>query len=129
MAYAAVEDLEARRSPSLPPMTDADEAYAGVLLGDAAAYLNQILGIAEGEVEPGSTQAENLKIVSCNMVSRLMETQQTDNMDSISQSIGSMSASVHFAVPEASMYLTKSDRALLGVSRGRYQSVRPEGAW
>lgn len=127
MAYAAVEDLEARRSPSLPPMTDADKAYAETLLGDAAAYLDQLLGIGEEEPEPSKLEA--LKVVSCNMVLRLMASSQTDNLESVSQSIGSASASLHFAVPEASMYLTKSDRALLGVSRGRYQAIRPEGAW
>lgn len=129
MAYADVSDLIARRSPKLPPLTQEEEAYAGVLLDDASAYLDQLMQITPADVEPGSALAENLKVVCCNIVTRVMNAQETDNISSISQTIGSASGSIHYAIPEASMYLTKSDRVRLGLSKGKYQSIRPEGAW
>ena len=114
MAYATITDLEARWRP----LNDSEKAVATTLLEDAAVYLDK--------QAPGAA-ADALKIVSCNMVKRAMATTGAD-LFGVSQ--GTISADVYsqtftYSNPAGDMYLTKQDKALLGIGGGGIVNVRP----
>lgn len=103
MAYATVEDLEARWRT-----LDSDErAVAEALLADAAAYID-----AWGT--PSSAQAA--LVVSCNMVKRSMAAAGTDafGVGQASMTAGSYQQQWTYANPSGDMYITKAEKKLLG---------------
>lgn len=118
MAYATVADLEARwRS-----LTEAEEAQASVLLDDAAAYLQALV-----EVDPDDeVQAANLKMVSCNMVKRAMSSSASDafGVTNATATMGPFSQQVAYANPSGDMYVSKSERAILGIGTATIGSIR-----
>lgn len=114
MAYATIEELEARWRP----LDDSEKAVAATLLDDAAVYLDKLA--------PGAA-ADALKIVSCNMIKRAMATTGND-LFGVSQ--GTISADIYsqtftYSNPAGDMYLTKQDKALLGIGNGGIVTVRP----
>jgi hypothetical protein len=118
MAFATVADLEARwRS-----LTEAEEAQASVLLDDAAAYLQALV-----EVDPDDeVQAANLKMVSCNMVKRAMSSSASDafGVTNATATMGPFSQQVAYANPSGDMYVSKSERAILGIGTATIGSIR-----
>ena len=118
MAFATVADLEARwRS-----LTEAEEAQASVLLDDAAAYLQALV-----EVDPDDeVQAANLKMVSCNMVKRAMSSSASDafGVTNATATMGPFSQQVAYANPSGDMYVSKSERATLGIGTATIGSIR-----
>lgn len=118
MAFATVADLEARwRS-----LTEAEEAQASVLLDDAAAYLQALV-----EVDPDDeVQAANLKMVSCNMVKRAMSSAASDafGVTNATATMGPFSQQVAYANPSGDMYVSKSERAILGIGTATIGSIR-----
>ena len=118
MAFATVADLEARwRS-----LTEAEEAQASVLLDDAAAYLQALV-----EVDPDDeVQAANLKMVSCNMVKRAMSSVASDafGVTNATATMGPFSQQVAYANPSGDMYVSKSERAILGIGTATIGSIR-----
>lgn len=118
MAFATVADLEARwRS-----LTEAEEAQASVLLDDAAAYLQALV-----EVDPDDEiQAANLKMVSCNMVKRAMSSSASDafGVTNATATMGPFSQQVAYANPSGDMYVSKSERAILGIGTATIGSIR-----
>lgn len=118
MAFATVADLEARwRS-----LSDAEEAQASVLLDDAAAYLQALV-----EVDPDDEiQAANLKMVSCNMVKRAMSSSASDafGVTNATATMGPFSQQVAYANPSGDMYVSKSERAILGIGTATIGSIR-----
>lgn len=118
MAYATVADLEARWRD----LSDAEEAQASVLLDDAAAYLQALV-----EVDPDDeVQAANLKMVSCNMVKRAMSSSASDafGVTNATATMGPFSQQVAYANPSGDMYVSKSERALLGIGTATIGSIR-----
>ena len=115
MAYATVEELEARWRP----LSETERERAAVLLEDAAAILDAEMGRCHVTAEG---RADGLRYVSCQMVRRTMAS-GTDAGDyaSVSRTAGSFSEQVSLANPSGDMYLTSNERRLLGVSlrRGR----------
>lgn len=117
MAYATLEDLEARRGVLDPD----DREKAAALLDDAAVILDGLVTI------DGSEEQETLlMIVSCNMVSRALST-TTDayGVSSLSTTAGVYSESLQYANPSGDMYLTKLEKRLLGITTSYIGYIRP----
>jgi hypothetical protein len=117
MAYATLEDLEARRGVLDPD----DREKAAALLDDAAVILDGLVTI------DGSEEQETLlMIVSCNMVSRaLSTTPDAYGVSSLSTTAGVYSESLQYANPSGDMYLTKLEKRLLGVTTSYIGYIRP----
>lgn len=118
MAFATVADLEARwRS-----LTEAEEAQASVLLDDAAAYLQALVEVDSDD----EIQAANLKMVSCNMVKRAMSSSASDafGVTNATATMGPFSQQVAYANPSGDMYVSKSERAILGIGTATIGSIR-----
>lgn len=113
MAYADVTDLEARwRTLSAPEKT-----RAGTLLGDAAVRLD---ASCPPSAEPTEQELSSRKIVSCEMVKRAMATPGgLDNVgvESVQGGAGPFQQTLKFSNPSGDLYLTKSDKVLLGCGR------------
>lgn len=119
MAFATVSDVEARWRE----LTQDEQARAGVLLDDASAILSSLV-----EVDPADTQqAAALKAVCCNMVIRAMSASASDvyGVSQSSMTAGPYSQSWTYANPAGDMYLTKTERKLLGIAAGYIGSIRP----
>lgn len=68
-------------------------------------------------------QMINLETVTCNIVRRVLDSM--GGVQSASQGIGVTSASLTFANPDMSLYLSKSDRELLGIAgKSTYRAVQ-----
>lgn len=117
MAYATLEDLEARRGVLDPD----DREKAAALLDDAAVILDGLVTI------DGSEEQETLlMIVSCNMVSRALSTApDAYGVSSLSTTAGVYSESLQYANPSGDMYLTKLEKRLLGVTTSYIGYIRP----
>lgn len=114
MAYATVEDLEARWRT----LDSDEEARSAVLLDDASVMLTE-----QVEVDPEDTQqAALLKIVCCNMVIRAMLASESDayGVSQIDYGMGPFSQAAHFANPNGDLYLTGQEKDLLDIGTGRY---------
>lgn len=110
MAYAEVADLEDRWRTLTPD----EKSRAGVLLGDAAVRLD---ALCPPSVPPTSQELEARRIVSCEMVKRAMSTPggvAGIGVTSHQAGAGPFQETQQFANPTGDLYVTKSDRALLG---------------
>ena len=118
MAFATVADLEARWRD----LSDAEEAQASVLLDDAAAYLQALVEVDTDD----EVQAANLKMVSCNMVKRAMSSSASDafGVTNATATMGPFSQQVAYANPSGDMYVSKSERAILGIGTATIGSIR-----
>lgn len=117
MAYATVEDLEAR----FGTISDAGErSIAAVLLGDAAVYLDSLV-----RVDPCDThQANALMVVSCNMVHRAM--QQSTALFGVQQAtatMGPFTQTAQYANPSGGLYVSAAEKAMLGADGGYIGSI------
>lgn len=109
MAYADVSDLKVRWRT----LTDDEQARAEALLDDASAMLDAYVTVDETDEQ----QMKLLKIVVCNMVERAMSmggdifgvTQQ-------SMTAGPYAQTFNYANPTGDLYITKSEKRLLGIS-------------
>ena len=125
MAYATVEDLEARWHA----LEGDDAARAETLLGDAAAMLDALV-----EVDPEDGQQANLlKIVSCSMVIRAMLSAESDvyGVSQLDYGMGPFSQAAHFANPNGDLYLTAQERRMLGIGAPYATSLQAaiDGDW
>lgn len=126
MAYAGVEDLEARWRP----LDGAERARAAELLEDASAFLDAMLANAGVAVDPDdATMARNLRAVTCAIVHRAMGVaDELYGVSQYSQTAGVFSQSGTAANPNGDMYLTAQEKALLGIpasgSRSRLHFAR-----
>lgn len=119
MAYADVSDIEARwRALS----TD-EQARAAVLLDDASVQLSRLVTVDDSDQQ----QLAALKMVSCNMVIRVMSagTSAMFGATNASMTGGPYTQSWTYEAPTGDMYLTKAEKALLGVSAMIVGTVRP----
>lgn len=70
-------------------------------------------------------QMINVESVCCNVVRRCMD--RLDGVASMSQGIGATSGQITYANPDASFYLTKGDKELLGlIGKNQYRSIEAE---
>lgn len=110
MAYATVADLKARWRT----LTSDEQSRAAVLLGDAAVRLDVLCPPSDA---PTENELDARKIVSCEMVKRAMATPGgTDGVGVASSQSGAgpFQQTLQFSNPSGDLYVTKSDRALLG---------------
>lgn len=118
MAYAEVSDLEARLGREL---TTDEQARAEVLLGDASAMLDALMGDAAAEKQ------DLLRMVNCNMVIRVMgiDSAESYGVDSMSITAGPYAQTWNYNAPSGDMYLTKSEKLMLGLYGGYIGTIRP----
>ena len=118
MAYATYEDVEARWRP----LSTDEQERCSTLLDDAAAILDSIVKVDESD----DAQAELLKVVSCNMVIRAMSAAaDTFGVTQSSMTAGPYTQSWSYSNPSGDMYLTKTEKHLLGISSGYIGSIEP----
>lgn len=113
MAYASADDLQLRWRD----LSEDEKKKAAVLLEDAAAFLDGEL--AQAGIEPDEKLLEQLKIVSCSMVQRVMMAGPYVGFSSVSRTAGSFNEQASLANPSADMYLTSTERRRLGIGLGR----------
>lgn len=118
MAFATVSDLEARWRD----LTTAEETQATVLLDDAAAYLKALVEVDTSDTE----QAALLLAISCNMVRRSMSTISSDafGVTDATATMGPFSQHLAYSNPSGDMYITKAERALLGIGTAKFGSIQ-----
>lgn len=117
MAFATVEDLEARWRD----LSEDEQAQAEVLLEDAALYLQALVEVdAEDE-----TQAGVLKAVSCNMVRRAMTSGASGayGITGATATMGPFSQHIDYSNPTGDLYVTRAERALLGIGRATIGAI------
>lgn len=110
MVYATVADLEDRWRT----LTSDEQSRAEVLLGDAAVRLDVL---CPPSVPPTVSELAARMIVSCEMVKRAMATPggvAGIGVTSVQAGAGPFQETQQFSNPTGDLYLTKSDRALLG---------------
>ena len=109
MAYADVSDLEVRWRT----LTDDEQARAEALLDDASAMLDAYVTVDETDEQ----QMKLLKIVVCNMVERAMSTGgDIFGVTQQSMTAGPYAQTFNYANPTGDLYITKSEKRLLGIS-------------
>ena len=109
MAYADVSDLEVRWRT----LTTDEQARAEALLDDASAMLDAYVTVDETDEQ----QMKLLKIVVCNMVERAMSTGgDIFGVTQQSMTAGPYAQTFNYANPTGDLYITKSEKRLLGIS-------------
>lgn len=125
MAYATVEDIEARWHELDEDARD----RAGTLLEDAAAMLDALVTVDPDD----AAQQGLLKIVSCSMVIRAMLSAESDayGVSQLDFGMGPFSQAAHFANPNGDLYLTAQERRMLGVGAPYATSLQAaiDGDW
>ena len=121
-ALATVESLQA----GWRELDSAEIARAETLIKRASAFViaacernGVVIDVAD------EIQMINVESVCCNVVRRCMD--RLDGVASMSQGIGATSGQITYANPDASFYLTKGDKELLGlIGKNRYRSIEAE---
>lgn len=117
MSYASYEDVEARWRP----LSSDEKERVIVLLNDAASILDAFVKVNDDD----ASQAELLKVVSCNMVIRAMSSSDTFGVTQASMTAGPYTQSWSYANPSGDLYLTKNEKRLLGITSGYIGSIEP----
>lgn len=114
MAYATIADLESRWRT----LTSDEQAVALTLLDDAAVLIDSM-------GTPSSPAAA--LIVSCDMVRRSMSMSQADayGLSQASMTAGPYAQQWTYANPTGEMYLTRTERKMLGFLGGSIGFARP----
>lgn len=120
-AFATVEDYEARYGESDDP------ERVETLLGDAAAFIASQPGF-ERRVDD-EVQAANLVRVTCAVVNRSLSAGDLAGFSQFSQTAGSYNASVSLSNPSGDFYLTKAEKAALGIGGARIGQTNPYAPW
>ena len=116
---ATLTDYEARYGEAKCP------TQVSTLLADATAYIMGQSGFAIlDETDPRyELQQANLVTVTCAVVHRSVAAGDLAGLSSYSQSAVGISSSVSVYNPGGDMYLTKSERKLLGIGGSRVGTV------
>lgn len=124
MAFAAVEDLVIRWRV----LSEEEQVRAAALLEDASVFIKEQLPSGYN-VE---TREAALKMVCCNVAKRQMEPTvigDTQALSQFTQTAGSYSLSGTIANPHGDMYLTNSEKKLLGIDSCQAMYIEPEIRW
>ena len=121
-AFATIEDLVA----GWRELDQDEEGPAEELLLRASGFIAAEMAARGVAVDPADDlQALNLKTVCCNVARRSMSPAGGDGVASMSQTIGSTSASVTWSNPTGAFFLTRAERTMLGLAAGGlYHCVR-----
>lgn len=119
MAFATSDDIAARWRP----LSESEQEKAEVLLEDAATYLSEYVVVDEDDEQ----QASILKMVSCSMVIRAMLASENNVFGVTEQSISAdiYSQTMRYQNPSGDLYLTASEKRLLGITSSYLTSIRP----
>jgi hypothetical protein len=116
-AFASIDDLESRWRK----LGEDEQVRAEVLLTDASLMIAQECahkGIDTGSLPAGDIFLELCKVVCINVVKRMMlRPADEPAMNAYQQGAGPYSMTLTYANPTGDMYLTKSERKLLGVGQ------------
>lgn len=121
--WATFSDLTTR----YPSITADKDGRATALLSDATAMIDTELDAAGiSYSEPSETFRANLVATCCSMVVRAMPAFDSAGYAPITQfqqTAGVFSSNQTFANPSGDLYLTKSEKAKLGIGSGRVVQV------
>lgn len=119
MAYATYSDLEA----IWRPLTVAEQAQATALLDYAAAIIDAAATIDAEDSE----QVTRAKYVSCSMVRRSMQSSESEmfGITQASATMGPFNQQATFSNPTGDLYLTSSEKGMLGANASFVASMRP----
>lgn len=121
-AFAEVSDLEARWRPLAPD----ERLRAAVLLEDASVLLRAESPTIDARLasEPPTLDAGIPRMIVCKMVQRAMQSgADAAAVSALQQTAGPFSQSVTYSNPSGELYLTKSERKMLGVGTQRAFSI------
>ena len=123
MAYATVSDLEARWRE----LSEAERLQAEVLLDDAALIIDSFADIDSTDI----SLSDRARYVSCSMVERAMMSAASDSfgVNNMSATMGPFTQQVTYANPTGDLYLTATEKKLLGVGKAFITQVRPVIGW
>lgn len=118
MQFADVTDLEARWRT----LTLDEAATATALLTDASALLSSMVRIDGRDAD----YEYLLKIVCVNMVKRAMASVETGlyGVSQQSMTAGPYTQQASYSNPTGELYLTKSEKVMLGIKNGYIGSIR-----
>ncbi len=121
MAYASYTDYEARYGT----LTPAQQSLVTMRLADAAVILDSLVDTS-GVCSDEHLQ-DRLKVVSCSMVNRVLlsEAEGSVGVSNTSYTMGPFSQSATYANPSGDMYLTATERRMLGISKAIIGTIRP----
>lgn len=105
------------------PLTADEQTRAGGLLGAASAMLRAEIPGVDDAITAGTVDAELVRWVVCQMVRRVMLTPDSPPVTQQAQSLGQASISWSMANPGGDMYLTRSERRMLGGGRQRAATI------
>lgn len=118
-SFASVSDLEARWRG----LTAREQERAEVLLADASALIRDLAPTWD------RVSVQSLKRIACAMVQRAMNSPvgfEGAPVASFQETTGPYAAQVSFANPTSDLYLTKPEKATLGIGgRAKAFSVTP----
>lgn len=120
MAYATQQDVADRWRE----LTPAEQTQATTLLEDAALLIDVAVG------HPATTEVElaAATIVSVRMVKRAMQLDIIAGAQSVTESNGPFSTTLNYGQGNTGeLYLTKADRALLGIGKQKVFTIELEG--
>ncbi|MDU1018173.1 MAG: Gp19/Gp15/Gp42 family protein [Clostridium perfringens] len=113
--FATVSDLEARWRG----LSEAEQGRAAVLLGDASALIRDTI--------PGWGQVSNqtLLAICCAVVRRAMsvDVDLPDGVSSFNETAGPFTQQMSFANPTGDLYLTRAEKARMGVGVATAASI------
>lgn len=122
-AFATIDELEARWRP----LTDSERTKASEALLDVTSFISALLRKSGVKVDASDeVQRRNLMAVTCSVTRRALvaDFSQTDNEPAApytehQQIAGVFQERYVFANPLGDMYLTASEKSLLGINRQR----------
>lgn len=119
MAYATYTDLEAIWRP-----LSADEQEQATALLDYAAVIIDAYATVDATDEE---QLKRAKYVSCSMVRRAMMASESDmiGISQASATMGPFNQQATFSNPTGDLYLTGTEKGMLGANGSFIASVRP----
>ncbi len=123
MIYATINDIEQRWRR----LTTEEQSRASVLLEDASTMLT--VSFSNSKKDITKVDASLLKLVCCNMVSRVLDAGTDTGLYSAkTESAGVYSQTYTYATTGNGLYITRKERALLGLSKLVITSISVGGA-
>lgn len=114
-AFASVMDLKNH----WPALLTEREVEAAQKLSEASTEIRALYPDVDARVESGALSGDVPRLVVCRMVKRAMDSPggQMAGVNQIQQSAGPFGQTLSFTNPDGNIYLSKSDKALLGAGR------------
>lgn len=123
MAFATASDVQDRLLNHT--LSDAECTWVTVMLDDASAKLAAHVDVDDTD----GAQADLLRMVACNMVIRVLNPMlsQTIGVTQASMTAGSYTQSMTFANATGDLYISREEKAQLGILGGKYVYAEPYG--